>query len=329
MGKRLTVLLGNHTLDYLAGSETWTYTLATELRRRGHSVVAFSPRLGQIATKLEAVGVSCVSSLANMDEPAVIICNHHDITTDLHHRFPRAPIIATVHGTLHQDLRSREILPEHPVTDFKVDQYIAVSEEVQGLLSQAYAIESRIVRNFFDLTRFSWSPVVPDAVPRTIVVNDNYSTRRDEENKVIEQVAAHYGAQLRFIGASFEKFWEIEEALQQSDVVVGMGRSVLEGFCMGKMALVHGRWGTGGVLTQDTYDLLKQTNFSGRDSNGTLASAAEIIKLIDNAAAQLQPDWQRAVVLENHDVRKAATTFIELAHRLRKRPWRRFVGSVR
>lgn len=328
MRKSRKVLLGNNTLDSLAGSETWTYTLAMELQRRGHSVMAYSPLLGQIARKLEAGGIRCVSSLKETDEPAIIICNHHDITTDLHSRFPRVPIIATVHGTQHQDLRDQRILPEHPVTDFKIGQYVAVSEEVQRSLRQAYGIESLIVRNFFDLTRFSWLPDPANRFPRTIVVNDNYSKRQDEENKVIEQVAAHYGAQLRFIGASFGETWEIANVLRQSDVVVGMGRSVLEGFCMGKMALVHGRWGTGGVLTQDTYDLLKQTNFSGRNNNERLASSGKIIEMIDNATAQLQFDWQRAVVLENHDVRKAATELIDLARHLRKGPLRRVIGSV-
>ena len=328
MGKRRKVLLGNNTLDSFAGSEIWTYTLATELLRRGHEVVAFSPLLGKLAPRLEAVGIRCISSLAHADEPAVVICNHHDITIALRQRFPRAPIIATVHGTLHQGLRNHELLPEHPVTDFKVDQYIAVSEEVHGLLRRAYDIESVIIRNFFDLTRFSWSPVLPNAFPRRIVVNDNYSTREDEANKVIEQVAAHYDAKLQFIGANFEETWDVEAVLRPSDVVVGMGRSVLEGFCMGKVALVHGRWGTGGILTQGTYDLLKQTNFSGRNSSGRLASPADIIKLIDSATAQPQLDWQRAVVLEHHDVRKAAAAFIEHAHRLRKRLWRRNVGAV-
>lgn len=317
MEQHLKVLLGNHNLDYLAGTETWTYTLAAELRRLGHSVVAFSPWLGQIANRLEAIGVRCVSSLVNADVPNVIICNHHDITMELHHRFPRVPIIATVHGTMHKDSQSHELLPEHPVTDFKVDQYFAVSEEIQGLLLKDYSIESLIVRNFFDLTRFSPSQAPPKATPRTIVRNDNYGTRHDEAHEVIEQVAAHYGADLRLIGANFEETWEIESVLRKSDVVVGMGRSVLEGFCMGKVALVHGRWGTGGVLNQDTYDLLKQTNFSGRNSNGRVASSAEIIEMIDNAIAHPPLGWQRAVVLESHDVRKAATTFIEHAQRLR------------
>ena len=328
MRKRQKVLLGNNTLDSLAGSETWLYTLATELQRRGHSVVAFSPLLGQIAGRLEAVGISCVSSLDDTDEPDIVVCSHHDITIDLHERFPRVPIIATVHGTKHRDLRDQQLLPEHPVTEFTVDQYVSVSEEVQELL-HVYGIASLIVRNFFDLTRFSWSPIPPNGFPRTFVINDNYSTRQDVEVEVIKQVAAHYDATLRLVGASFEQTWGIEDVLRQSDVVVGMGRSVLEGFCMGKVALVHGRWGTGGAVTQDNYDLLKQTNFSGRNSNGRLASPEEIIEMIDKAFAQPQLEWQRAVVLENHDVRTAAPTILEHAQRLRKAPWRRMVGSIR
>src|SRR3990167_9213216 len=109
----MRILLGNNTLSMLAGSETWTATLAEQLTRSGHEVMCFSPKLGAIAEKLEASGIKCVDNLPSTDaarpfsiilEPKVsfdfdfIIANHYDITTYLRERFPDTMIIATVHG---------------------------------------------------------------------------------------------------------------------------------------------------------------------------------------------------------------------------------------
>jgi len=321
MGAPLKICVGNNTLATFAGSELWTYTLVAELQRTGHSVTAFSPDLGAIASKLEMIGTRCTADVHTVPNDCdVIICNHHDITTALHRRLPHVPIIAVVHGISHRDPHTGEILPEHPVTDFEVDQYVAVSEEVQTLLRDSYNIDAVVLRNFFDLSRFTWTPAPVEAAPRNILINCNYSRPQDEHVKVIREVAAHYGAQLRTIGANFQEVgWAVEDAIRGSDVVVGMGRSVLEGFCMGKLALVHGRWGTGGVVTEQTYDVLKLTNFSGRNSYGRCASADEIVGLIDEAIGHRQSDWQRGSIEKNHDVRTAATTLVQRAQDLSAR----------
>lgn len=310
--------MGNNTLATYAGSELWTYTLVAELQRRGHHVTAFSPDLGAIASKLEAIGTRCTADVGTLpDDCDVIICNHHDITTALHRRLPHVPIIAVVHGTSHRDPHTGQILPEHPVVDFAVGQYVAVSEEIQSLLRGSYGIEAVVLRNFFDLGRFTWTPSPVEGPPRNILINCNYSRPQDEPVRVMREVADHYGARLRTIGANFQEVgWAVEDAISGSDVVAGMGRSVLEGFCMGKLALVHGRWGTGGVVTEQTYDVLKLTNFSGRNSNGGLASAGEIVGLIDEAIGHRQSDWQRRTVETNHDVRAAAASLVQRAEEL-------------
>lgn len=346
----MKILFGNNTLDWLAGSETWCLTLAAELKRLGHEVRAYSPQLGFIAMQMEGLGISCVSELkkpaastkfslqlqddSGADDPDVIICNHNQITKDLHAAYPGVPIIATVHGILHKDPNTGAIFPEHPVTEFKVDQYVAVSEEVQGLLKEVYGIDSVIIRNFFDLEKFKWTPLpvermagpIPETgeqdkphirKPETFLINTNYLGKGSPEIDLILEVAKHYDSKVIALGANFTPSWDLQEVIKDADVVVGMGRSVLEGFVMGKIALVHGRWGTGGVLTQKTYDLIKETNFSGRNSQGKLASAQEIIAMIDESLTDDQMAWQLNVGIKNHDVREAAKKFLEIAEKLR------------
>lgn len=343
----MKILLGNNTLDLKAGSETWLLTLATELKRLGHDVTAYSPFLGFIAMQLEAIDVRCISELRGSN-PAptkfslgmvdneidqdfdVIICNHHKITKDLHAAFPTVPIIATVHGILHKDVNTGEIWPEHPVTDFKVDQYVAVSPEVQGLLKEVHGLDSVVIPNFFDLDRFSWRPTPPESgdydgehtlnlrKPTGFLVNTNYMGKEDPAIQTIMEVSRHYGAQVRALGMNFVESWDIQDAIKDVDVVFGMGRSVLEGFCMGKISVVQGRWGTGGVITQETYPALSESNFSGRSSQGKYASAEELISMIDSALNHEQFEWQRKTVLANHDVKVAAKRYLEISEGLIK-----------
>lgn len=331
--KKLKILMGNNTLEILAGSETFTYTLACALKKLGHEVTAYSPALGFIAMQLEKEGIKCVSGFSQKQEAHkfnpvleeesdedfdVIICNHYQITHDLHKRFPHVPIIATVHGILHADVNTGEIWPEHPVTEFKVGQYVAVSEEVQALLKDVYGIDSVVIRNFFDLEKFKWTDYLEGKTPapKTFLINSNYLALNDPQVQVLKDVVKHYDAQFKAIGANFTGSWDLQNVIADVDVVIGMGRSVLEGFCMGKIGLVQGRWGTGGVLTPKTYETIRQSNFSGRNSEGKYATAEEIIAMIDEAISPEQFQWQKQIVEKEHSSIEAAKRFLEIAERL-------------
>ena len=330
----MRILLGNNTLDILAGSETWLYTLATELIKRGHSVTAYSPQLGLIATKLSALGVNCVSEIANKRIKAfspileeeegkfdVVICAHYGITHYIHEHLPEVPIIAVCHGIIHQDNETGDIFPEHPVTEFKVDQYISVSEEVQSLLITAYGIESEIIHNFFDLERFKKGEILPET-PKVFAVNSNYWGVNDEINTILRDVANHYKARFIGIGNQFAPCFEVEEVLDKADVVIGMGRSVQEGACMGKLAIVHGRWGTGGVITPNNYEELKRCNFSGRGMESgprPLMDAEMMIKDIDDNFNQKNVDTVYELMKDYHNVVTATDRILEIANSLIKK----------
>jgi hypothetical protein len=53
----MKILLGNNTLSIFAGSETACYTMAIELKRRGHKITAFSLNLGELGKKMEKEGM--------------------------------------------------------------------------------------------------------------------------------------------------------------------------------------------------------------------------------------------------------------------------------
>lgn len=340
----MKILIFNNTLALLAGSETYTLTLATELKRLGHDVTSYSPHLGLIATKLEALGIKCVSELVGENKAQIRPFNpileeeegkfdiaigaHYDRTKEVREKFPNLPIIAICHGILHGNKETGEIYPEHPVTNIKNIQYVAVSEEIQDLLKLEYGIESMLIRNFFDLEKFKPSEAPIEKI-KTIMVSSNYWGVESPINQVIKEVADHYQARFIGVGANFVTTSETHEVMKDADVVFGMGRSVMEGFCMGKIAVVHGRWGTGGVITPESYEELKKTNFSGRKYYPEtiaeplvqpLLSSEEIINQI-NAALLSTEHFSKTqeIAKMKHNVRISVQAFLGAAERLIKK----------
>lgn len=325
----MNILMGNNTLSLLAGSETWTETLAKQFKWLGHNVTVFSTDLGMIATKLEAVGVKCINKVQTKSgvkpfsfvlessaggEYDVIICNHNQITKDLHAAFPQTPIIATIHGPLHKG-ENGDIWPEHPVTEFKVNQYVGVSEEIQHILKADYGIESCIIRNFIDLKRFK-KPEKINEKPKKFLINSNYYGPQDPITQIIKAVADHYQGELMAVGTNFSQTYEVWDVVSNCDVVVGMGRSLLEGMAAGKLAICHGRWGTGGVVTPESYEAIRNQNFSGRNSKGQFMSPEEMIAVIDKAYTQENIDEIYEIVKKEHDVVVNAQQYLELAQSL-------------
>lgn len=331
--KPLRILLGNQTLALLAGSETWTLTLAFALKKLGHEVECFSPRLGIISEKLKAADIPCHSSMeagsnkpfSVVLEPArnfdydVIISNHNEVVSYLRSRFPRKPIISTIHGIMHtmKDRSGKELkAPEHPALEAGVNQFVAVSEEVQEKLRAEYNIDSTIIRNFFDLKKFNVKRPITADKPKQFLVNTNYADARDPEIELIRQVVKHYGAKLSAVGQNFAQTDDLTRAIEDADVVVGMGRSVLEGVCAGRLGIVHGRWGTGGIICEENLDVLRRCNFSGRNSEGRMMTKEEMIAEIDKHYNARTIAWGRDYIVKNHNAVTAAEAYVAIARSL-------------
>jgi len=325
--KKLKILLGNNTLSFLGGSETWTLTLAIELKKMGHDVTCFSPSLGVISEKLIKEGIPCYSDLSNLEDINnfsivleekvehkydVIIANHNHIVKYLRDQFPKTPIISTIHGIIHKDADGN-MAPEHPALDSGVNQFVAVSEEVRDLLKKEYNIEAIIVRNFFDLSKFNFRKA--NDTPKQFLINTNYMDKEDPAIQTIKEVAKYYGAKVTAIGQEFSPTLDISRALEDSDIVFGMGRSVLEGVAAGRLGIVHGRWGTGGVICFDTYDALRYCNFSGRNSKGQFYTKQQLIDVINNYYPHIL-GWGYEYIKSNHNVIKAAEEYVRMAREL-------------
>ena len=327
--KPLKIILANNTLSLLAGSETWTYTLAVALKNLGHKVYAFSPKLGIISEELAKENILSFNQIStsgvrpftfvleeNQDHDYdVIIANHNHIVEYLRKQFPKTPIISTIHGVIHFFEDQKTIAPEHPALESGVNQFVAVSEEVQQLLQEKYNIDSVVIRNFIDMARFKTKRKI-SKTPKQILINTNYQSNHDPEVEMIRTVAKHYGARLTAIGEGFSQTFDTLKAIEDADVVVGMGRSVLEGVAGGRLGIVHGRWGTGGIINEKNIDELRKFNFSGRNSDGKLMTAEELIAEIDANYNKETIEWGVNYMKRDHNALTSAEAFVRIARDL-------------
>lgn len=329
--KPLKILLGNNTLSLLAGSETWTYTLALALKKLGHEVFCYSPSLGIISDELAKENIVSFNQISTsgvkpfsfvLEEPVdhnydVIISAHWHIVEHLRKQFPKTPIISVIHGIIHKEETPEGIVkaPEHPALEAGVNQFVSVSEEVQALLKKEYNIDSVIIRNFIDVQCFKEKRKI-SKTPKQFLINTNYNGKDDEEIKVIREVAKHYGAKLTALGQNFSQTFDTFKAINDADVVLGMGRSVLEGVAAGRLGIVHGRWGTGGVVCESMINELRAKNFSGRNNNGLVSSKEQLIEMIDKFYNRTTIDWGKNYVAREHNAMIAAESFVQIARDL-------------
>jgi hypothetical protein len=326
----LKILLGNNTLSLLAGSETWTYTLALALQALGHQVSCFSPDLGTIAQKLMDAGIQCYSDVGKaqsrvfsyiLDEETnhdydVIIANHNHIVAYLRAQFPTKPIISTVHGIIHFMEDGRTIAPEHPALDCGVNQFVAVSEEIKDKLLNDYGLESVIIRNGFDMNRFGAIRPANQDKPKQFLINSNYCSKDDPIVLSIRDAAKMMGAKVAAIGHNFTPTADPIRAIEDSDVVFGMGRSVLEGVAGGRLGIVYGRWGIGGPIVESNIEELRKYNFSGRNAKSEFISPEDLVAMISQYYIPSVLSWGQAYIARDHNVMLAAEKYVALAREL-------------
>lgn len=299
----MKILLVNHTLDQYAGSETFTYALACELKRLQHDVICFSPRLGRLADRLLEAGVPVTDNLAVLPDDVDVIHAHHRYESLLaFSRFADKPMILVCHGVLpwqEQPFRSR----------LNIHRYVAVSEEVRDRLVRHHRLDAndvQIIRNGIDLRRFaSRQPIRPR--PRHALVLSNYIP--DSHRSLIGNVCGRLGITLREAG-KVRSLWAVEEEINRADLVFALGRSALEALACKRAVIVFDYNGADGLVTPENFNLLRLRNLSGRTYRSRYTEESLLKEIARYDPTTAEPLYQ--VVQREHDVRHVARQYVRL-----------------
>jgi len=250
------ILMTNTSLSNRTGSELYLKDVAQELRRRGHQVSLYSPKLGPLAEDLRREGLSVYGNLADLDQtPDIIHGQHHLETMTALSRFPHTPVVHFCHGAIPWE----EIPPTHP----RILHYVAVSTFLQRQLVDRYHVSAprtHLIPNFVDLSRFRPRAPLPPFPEKALAFSNQISNSNIA--RLIRSACWQQGIRLTVLGKANRTPSDAPEKILPSyEIVFARGRSALEALACGVAVICCDVEGMGPIVTTGNFERLYQANF--------------------------------------------------------------------
>lgn len=253
----MKILISSLSMSYLSGQPLYTYELAMELRRRGHSVLVASKwnhsdiptaegyKLKENLEKAE-IGIvpiedikNCKDGIQNLD----LIIASENCSEAVMDVFPEVPAINIIHS---------EYEYETPINDRnQIKWYVCIRPSIAAHIMGKHDIppyKVKVIYNGVDCKRFDekkrikkdkgyYKVVVPCTLDTMRQKFLNYEINSATEKRRVYLYGSYCGAQLNSNPWAYvfpDKF-NIEEAMADADEVAGilLGRVNLEAWAMG------------------------------------------------------------------------------------------------
>jgi hypothetical protein len=255
----LRILITNNTLDQRAGSELYVRDLAIGLLNRGHTPIAYSTQLGDVAREIRSATVPVIDDLDSLGVPPDIIHGQHHLETmTALVRFPGVPAVSFCHGWLPWE----ETPPRFP----RILQYVAVDHACRDRLILESGIPAdrvRVLLNFVDLERFKPRKPLPARPQRALIISNH--ANEYTHTSAVRQACARRGITLEVIGSEAASVCpRPEEILKDYDIVFAKGRAALESLAVGAAVVLCDARGVGPLVTTSEFDRLRPLNFGLR-----------------------------------------------------------------
>lgn len=302
----MRVLIGQSRF-LLGGSETYAVTVAEELERLGHPTEIFAGSASPEGREL----VSSRGLSLTTGDPAGLA--HRDgIDAAIAHDPATAYALASRH-----ELRQAFVIHglacfEHPPQGLRPMPPVVVLNDRIRRHAEALAAKPEVVRlrQPIDLMRFKPRGGARRQARRVLVFSNYLDADR---RAMLEEACGDLGLELTSIGAGATTSVAPQDAVAAADIVVGYGRSVLEGMAMGRAAYVWDRAGGDGWVTAETYPALEADGFSG----GATDAAIDVKRLRADLAAY-DPEYGTLgydLVRNHHSAAKHAEALVGLLER--------------
>ncbi len=296
----MKILIGQNHLDTIGGSETYTYTLIEELKRRKFKVdlVCGSNRFGIMSKKIyQNFGI--FPNHFGEDYDACFINHISTIKKILDSKLDSETVFQICHGTI-PDL-------EQPFGN-PIQKYISISEEVKNHL-QKKDFNSNVILNGINTDKFS--PTFVNKKVKNILSLSQSGRFNDFLSKICLKNEWNFKSHNKFENPIFD----IENLIKEADLVVSLGRGAYEAMSCGKNVLVAD-WRPyqepmmDGLIRSDNINEMIKFNCSGRRFKKTVneTTITEEIKKFDYKFCE----FNRNYVLENLNIRNQAEKMLEI-----------------
>jgi hypothetical protein len=294
----MKILLTNNHLVTAGGTETYVYAMACELIRLGHEVEIFTFQTGWFSDKMkELLNIPIITNPEELGNYDLILANHN---TCVDACYKHGYITQTCHGTM----------PKLEQPNRKACEFVSISNEVYKYLKSEYNIDSEVYFNGIDCERFK--PVKPlnDKIQSVL------SLCQDKDfNIYLEGLFTARGIKFNSANKFLNPKFNIEDYINDSDMVISLGRGAYEALACGRAVLVLDKrpyqqmMGEGLILPSNFWEFIR------RNCSGRVNKITEAEWLIDRAIADYNPtigEFGRGAALSYLDIRKIIKEYLHI-----------------
>jgi hypothetical protein len=259
----MEIVLGTLEFGAIGGAATYTLTVAGELQLLGHEVTIFASETGEIATEAEERGVRVAAGEGELPSDCDVIYAQDRATAYLlADLFPGRPQALCMHsGSSELDRWQPPQLPG-------IIGAVVVLHNRLARRAAAFAQREEIVRlrQPVDLARFAQRGTIGESPRRVLLLGNNLSGgRREHLIRACEEIGVDQVERGRY---GSQSTMTPEQEINQVDIVIGSGRSIVEAMACGRAAFVYDSLGGDGWVTPDSYPALEEVNFAHATGNG-------------------------------------------------------------
>lgn len=277
----MRILLTNLQMWPIRGSESWNYAVGSELIRRGHSVSIYSPMPREGIPYFRNAGIEYVTS-GDFD---LVLENHRVITKNF--RFNK--LIHICHG------RIREESPMPGVVN------VAVNE-----ITRKFWNLDLVIQNGIDTDRMK-----PTREPSKEIRNVLSLCSSKEADAVLKQICAARG--YSFWPTSGQEIPQVENLINWSDIVFGVGRSCLDAMSCGRPVIsfdsrpyIHPCHGLG-YLTPEILDS-DTTNLTGPNTTWTIDMLSKELDKYNPSDGIVNREW----IIKNRNIKDTVDQLLNI-----------------
>ncbi|MEX2447419.1 MAG: hypothetical protein WD404_01585 [Solirubrobacterales bacterium] len=252
----MKLLLATNHLG-LGGSESYLLTVAEQLDRLGHEVAIYAPEPGEGAGIAREMGIPVLDEggLGGLDgDYDASLVQDAGVSLQIADRCPGLPQLFVAHS-------AKFDLQAPPQLDGVVSKIVALNDRVaQRMRSYSSKVDVVRLRQPIDIERFAPRGELPER-PRTALLLSN--TPSEDRLEMLRRACVTVGLELARLGGPSGHATDVRPAIAAADVVIGYGRSILEGMAMGRAAFVYDWKGGNGWVTAETYEAIEADGIAG------------------------------------------------------------------
>lgn len=296
----MRLLLATNHLG-LGGSESYLLTVAEQLDRLGHEVLVYAAEPGKGVEVADERGITVVSESELPEECDAALVQDAAVSLQVAERYPRVPQLFVAHSEIF-DLQTPPQLPG------VVALVVALNDRVQARMrSLGVEVEVKRLRQPIDTERFvSRYPL--GEIPRRALLLSN--TPVTDRLKMLEDACRSAGIELTRLGGLQGQTTDPRSALVSADIVIGYGRSILEGMACGRAAYVYDWKGGDGWITPDSYPAIEADGFGGRSAQ-QLIDADRLVADLRQYSASMGP-VNHDLVMAHHRANVHAQQLVQM-----------------